>query len=1019
MLKTTRFKTFFFSLAALFFFSTTAVAQSAEQDWEQFEAAARAQESGNLEKAVRLFKNVESESCATAEANELCFEAKRKVIVTQRTLGNREVSLNLLDNLEKFVHTSFGSDLYKLAIVYRNKMFIELSRPDMEEALRWSNKLYQITQNNKSSRLTKAVSYAAVGYFEDSDGNYEEAIQNYKKSIELSQEIDNLDETGKILIQALNNIGVAYRRAGEIELAREQYETNLDLTRRVYGENHIEMATAYNNIGTIYYIQQDIGRAAEYFIRSAGIIERNFGPDHSRLGAALNNAGLCYYGLENYEKAASYLERAQRVKEASLGMNHPESAIGYSNLASIHIQNEDYEAAEQNYLRSIAVRENNFGENHPSLVDPKIQIGKLYLNYLDRPEQGRRYFTSALSIGLDRLVESHPDVADAFMLIGQTYHNEGNYSEALNHYRQAMELLYGPYNLQENPDFERPFADPVKIVEILQSISGAYRHLSPGFDKNDYQHAYRAAVWAVDLIDVLQLSYKNESSKLRLVDQNYSIFTSAVEVLSELYSHTDDEEYLHEMFKFIEKSRGRVALELLQNVSAQSFAGVPQHIIESENDFNAEIDRLQQNVFSEQEKGDDANRKLIQALQDSVFIKKRQYEDFARNIEKQYPVYYDLKYDQSVISLNGARSLLKEDETMISYVLGSEQIYALILSREDVNVTTFPRPERFTENIDQLRENIIRGESDKYKERAHQLYEGLFKPLEPYISGQNVLIMPDQGMHYLPFEVLLTNYPDHTTYEKMPYLLKEYTISYVPSATVLNIMDERKPENPANLLAVAPFSSEIVRPEVEVNEVEYASTVGPLLLTRHETQSIASLFSEKRSWSEYFKPHDVKLLAGSNATLGKLKETDLIKYNYIHFATHAFINRNNPAFSGIMMYPDDEGSSVSYISDIYNMELNADLVVLGACETGLGSSYRGEGLIGFTRAFIYAGASNLVVSMWKVNDQSTMYLMIDFYDHIRDGYSYSEALRQAKLNAIRKPNMADPVNWASFILTGR
>ncbi len=994
-------------------------AQSDPNPEDRLDKAMQAYDRSEFSLAERLFKGAVEKYCSGNEDLQTCYKSKHYLAVIARMENRYSIAREMFLDIETFVNDRLNGDQDKIARIYFNIVLLECDRAEIEECGYWAGKLREMASDGYLSPFQIARSHNAIGHYESAAGNYREAISSYLESIEIAESIDDLDKTGRLLVQTHNNLGISFRIVGEIESGMEHYQQSLELIRKVHGEDHLQMGTAFNNIGAIYYMMQDLGQAAEYFARAAGIVESILGPDHSDLGAPLNNAAVCYYSLENYERAAEFLERAQKVKIASLGEEHPETAIGFANLASIYIQNENYSKAEENYLRSISIRRNSLGNNHPDLIDPMIRLGTLYSTHFEDQEEARLQYRTALDITLERLGENHPYVADAYLLIGETYFEDEEYSEARQYYRRSIELLYGEYDLNENPDIERHVTDPVKLVRVLQYKSRLLMEKSGDFDEQYYKLALNATDWATNLVDRLQMSFKNEASKLRLVDQNYSLYTGAIEIMAALYEESGEEHYIHRIFEAIEKSRSRVALELIQKHSARHFAGVPESVIEIETALNTRITQLQQQLFSEQEKGFDQNSDLIIALQDSVFRKKRELEQFTDDLEAEYPAYFTLKYDQSVLTLDDAQQLLSDGETIVSYTIGTNSVYALVITSKDATIVDLGSTEESVLYMDRLRSDVATGKTEEYINTAYSLYERIFEPLEPYISGDEILIVADQLLHYLPFEVLLTERPDHDKFHQMPYLIQKYTVSYIPSATMLNIMTERRPADPRNLLAVAPFSSEIIRPEDGDVDVQYATTVEPLLLTKYETQSISGLFRERRSWGEYIRPHNTKILSGSEATKSRFSAIDLKEYNFVHFATHAFVNERNPEFSGIMLYPEIGEDGIAYVGDIYNMEFNADLVVLGACETGLGSTFRGEGLIGFTRAFIYAGASNLLVSMWKVNDQPTAYLMIDFYDYIRDGYSYNEALRRAKLNIIKRPHMADPANWGAFILTGR
>ena len=230
-------------------------------------------------------------------------------------------------------------------------------------------------------------------------------------------------------------------------------------------------------------------------------------------------------------------------------------------------------------------------------------------------------------------------------------------------------------------------------------------------------------------------------------------------------------------------------------------------------------------------------------------------------------------------------------------------------------------------------------------------------------------------------------------------------------------MSRERSSNPRNLLALAPFNQNVDERSSELYTERTFSRMTPLPLTDFETREIAKLFREKFSVYDYIFPETADVLLHKDASKRNFLNRELEEYGFLHFATHAFINETNPNLSGIALWGEEE-SGILYVNDIYNMRFNADLAVLGACETGLGTLYRGEGVIGFTRAFIYAGVSNLAVSMWRVNDQPTSRLMISFYKKIREGAGYSEALREAKLELIEYPEFSEPKNWAAFVLHG-
>jgi len=999
-------------------FSSETSAQSETTPEDRYLHAKELSSLSKFGDAEKEFSQLISDVCYTEQYHDICVKSKFLLTIALRRLNKMDQSEETIQRAYSYIHTEMDGDIRKLVRAYAHKIFNAEHLSDPEMAGKWSERLRESLEHERADSLMKARAHGSIGYYEDFIGNYSEAISNYKKSIEFANSVKRSDEVGDLLIQVHNNLGVAYRRDGQLDLALEQYKRSLDLIREIHGDEHLEIATAYNNFGAIYYSNQDIGQAAEYFVMAAEMIKGLLGENHHRVAPPLNNAAVSYLMLEDYEKGAYYLEQAQRIKESVLGLDHPETAVGYANLASIHISYGDFDAAEENYLKSISVRESTYGPNHPDLIDPKIQLGIFYYRDLQKFEESRKHLRSALSIALDRLGKEHPVVAEAYFYMGNSFKAENNIEEALGCYKIAMEFIYGDYDLADELDLERSISDPVKLVQVLNRKSILHRSVSDSLGHEHLERSLQASSWASGMVDMLQTTYKHEASKLMLIDQNYSIYSGAVGALSRLYKKFEEEHYLEEIFRYSETSRSRIARELLQEMNAQIRVGIPDEVLQEEARLVAEISSAQQALFLEKEKGLESDETKVQQTTRQIFRKKRQLEEFTQRLEASYPAYHALKYDRTVATLEDAKALISNDETILSYIIDEKRVFVLVISAENTNIIELGEIEGLDENVEKLRKSIKSKNGDEFINKAHLLYNQLFSPLAPYIQGESIYIVADQALHYLPFEVLLSYRPDHTNYHQMPFLLRDYSFSYLPSVTLYKLMRERRPAEARHLLAVAPFNEEIIRPEDDLMNVEYASSVTPLLLTNYETSSISGLFRQRRTWTEIFNPQRTEILLGSDATFDRLSATRLSDYGFIHFATHAFVNESRPEYSGIMLYPETGHSGVAYVEDIYNLELNADLVVLAACETGLGALYRGEGLIGFTQAFIYAGASNIAVSMWRVDDQPTAYMMIEFYKQILEGKGYGQALRNAKLSLIDNPYFAAPANWGAFVLIG-
>ena len=280
-------------------------------------------------------------------------------------------------------------------------------------------------------------------------------------------------------------------------------------------------------------------------------------------------------------------------------------------------------------------------------------------------------------------------------------------------------------------------------------------------------------------------------------------------------------------------------------------------------------------------------------------------------------------------------------------------------------------------------------------------------PAEAYLSKKSqVTILPDGILNYIPFEVLITREPKEgkdSPYEKLDYLGKKYALSYSQSASVYLSMLARSstPEQDTEIKELVAFGDPL-----------YLDQYKRLEFSGEEVQSIATLFPGG----------EVNLFLRENANETNAKKENILPaYKYIHFATHGLVDENNPGRSGLVLSQDKSKpeDGILRAEEISLMKLNAELVVLSACQTGLGKMIRGEGMIGLSRSFMYAGTSAVVVSLWSVSDQSTNLLMNRFYEnHILHKLSKADALQQARNSMIRESTYAHPFFWAPFVLTG-
>lgn len=917
------------------------------------------------------------------------------------------------DHLPEFASEKSG--------IYVNRAYITVDASDFDSSLKWLEKALNIIEKNPEALIANAEVYLAFGYLYDSQGSYEDALIWNSKVLELLTGKETNSDFYYVFSRVYNNQSVTYRNLGLPDKALESTEKAMEYNKRIHPQSHPDIAMGYNSLGAIHYGKGDFGQAAEYFKRSASILENPNWYNAELVSVAYNNVGSSYFRLQDYAQAIYYIQKSQDIKLEVFGDDHPQTAVGYANLAGIYQIMGDLEKASGSLYLSISSREKYLGSDHPDLISPLLQLGNMHVSQ-SRIEDGIPYLERAKNIAQSRLGTYHPRFAEALMSLGNAWREENTFIKALEYYQQALIVLIDDFDDQDivsNPATLES-AHPMQTLEVMKakaSVLNSYYLLNR--DLNLLETANDSYRLLITHIDILQTQFKNESSKLNLAGRNFTIYKNAIENSLSMFQATMDRKYQSEAFEISEKSKARLAMESLQKIRARDFAGVPAVILSQEDEINRMISDISLKLAMEREKGLSENRRRIEVLQDSLFYAQVYLNEFTETLKKNYPEYFDAMYQSNVLSLaNVQRNLIGRDETMISYVMGEANGIALIITSDSFQAIKLQNTEALAESIENLRKAVINSNFDKYKELAYSLYTILFEPLEEHIDRRKLTIIPDHSLHYLPFELLLTGM-DGRRYSDLSFLVRNYEISYVPSASVLGVMQEKVRVQRNHMLTMAPFQTgpdpNLLRQESQINLAQFTS----LPLTRYETDEIATVFQGQRGIRDWFSSRRVTKLNNDEANKSLFKSKKLDEYAYIHMATHAFVNEQTPALSGILLAPGENDNGILYLNEIYSLKLNAELVVLSACDTGLGSLYRGEGMIGFTRAFIYAGAANIMVSLWKVSDRPTAELMISFYNKYMRGASKTESLRDAKLAMINNPATADPKNWAAFVLAGK
>ncbi|MFQ6111034.1 MAG: CHAT domain-containing protein, partial [Nitrospinota bacterium] len=660
---------------------------------------------------------------------------------------------------------------------------------------------------------------------------------------------------------------------------------------------------------------------------------------------------------------------------------------------------------------------------------------------LGREAEGLASFQRALAIW--ETIGDLKSMGYAYRFIAHAFHEaKGRLDEALVAYSRALEI------------FQRIRASE-HIAAIQLSQGTIYER------KGDLTRARRAYLASIETLEAMRRKLTSEEHKLVFFERRLDPYEALISLLLKLYRQESRLEDGALALQLSERARARTALDLLQEVSGKIRAGVDETTLERERDLRAQYYAVARELLGQR------SPESINLLRGRLEILELKYSDFLRELESRYPAYARLKNPQPLTLAEIQKQVLREGEVLLEYFVGEQETYLFIAGKERLEtILTLPVGKReLAEKVEALRRPFERvkltqrlGTLRAFDLRlAHELYGILLKPAEPYIptTASAILLVPHGPLFYLPFELLVMELdfrPEPAgvilgQFETARYVLEVYPpISYAPSASVLDprLRRERGDLPPKDILLAFGNPTAVEPAEVKDADADGDSQPGrgdpgaaqplqvkgsvrmrggesielpPLPYSEQEVKEVAKLYGER-----------AKVYLRGDATKDRFL-SEGPGYPLVLLSTHGIFDERHPMYSALVFAPKTKGGDFELLEthEIFNMRLNAELVTLSACELGLGRIREGEGLVGMSRAFLYAGASSLVVSLWSVYDRSTAQLITGLYRRMQQAPgARARALRESKLKVLRTRqrlksgrkefSYAHPFFWAAFIL---
>ena len=802
------------------------------------------------------------------------------------------------------------------------------------------------------------------------------------------------DGVGKAVAQT--TLGYLLLNKGQFEASIEQLQQAMDGFRAAGKEQSKEAANALAHLSFAFYNSGKRNEAEEAGQVALQIRERLFGNASEEVAASYNDLGTLY-GVSNPDKALDYYEMAQAIYAQKREADHPKLAIAATNIGFAYLQLQLYGDAVNNFETALSIWKKRYPQGHPNQALALVNLGLVYDRLNNRPA-AIAYTQQAIALFRQSYGSRHPDIAVAYNQLGVLQINQQQYDAALTSFQQALianSPTFAATEIQQNPRTDDAYNTKVMFYSLNRKAQVLEaRHYGKTLKLSDLTLALQTVELCDALVDNLRQHTFNENDKIELGEQATDVYQDGVRLSLAIAEMTvKPTAYRERAFYFAEKSKSAVLQELIADTEAKSFAGIPAALLAEESKLKSDIAYTVQRLASKVSEDDEKK------LRTQLFDLNNQYNRFTEGLEKNYPAYFDLKFNRSAPRVADVQKGLDEKTAFISYFFSEadSMLYQFILTRTKYTIRTQAITASFSGALRGFVNSMYFSEPELFNAYATQL-SALLLPKLP--SGiKKLIVLPSANLGTIPFEALFYQRNTATDFASMPFAIKRYAISYEFSAGLL-LQKER------NQKMAAPLPLFVCAPVRFPEKDQLASLPG----TEAEAKRLAGLFNTgatARLFEEASEEH--------------VKSGKLDQYRYLHFATHGIVDPEQPQLSRIFLQTNGTDDGNLFAGEIYNLQLNAELTVLSACQTGLGKISKGEGVIGLSRALVYAGSRNNVVSFWSVADASTAELMMDLYARLANGTprDYATPLREAKLAMIERKTYASPYYWAPFVLIGK
>jgi CHAT domain-containing protein len=822
----------------------------------------------------------------------------------------------------------------------------------------------------------------------------------------------------------IRDLGRAGKYAEAVALAQQQVES----LEKKYGPAHRDFGSALSNLGYAYANQGRDGEAEPLYKRAIAILEKTVGTDSPEVAATLTNLAALYQRQQRHAEAEPLFKRALVVRERSLPSGHTDLGQSLNNLATHYEKLGRHEDSEPLFKRALAIYEKAAGPDNPAvatLLNNLGQVTKVQRRFAEAEPLIRR----SLAIREKVLGREHPDVARSLNNLADLYERQGRYAEAQPLFERALtirERAVGP----DHPDT----ANSTNNLAVLYQASGR----------------------AGDALPLVE----------RLIGGGRAQPRAALPVLAdaERQQLIPREKAVNDMLAVIQRGTQSSAASAVNKLAVRLAAGSDRlaELVRRDQDLASEADTLDKSIVAavskERSKRDAAAEQRARSRLAAVTAERASLQ---KTLSVEFPGYAALS-NPSPVTVKEIQSLLSDNEAMVQFAVTEAESYVIAITRDGFDWKPIPRgAEALSQQIAAFRRGLDLGKASDASGKAglfdlalaHELYGMLLAPVDALIKDKPSLLVASSGaLTALPFHLLVTEKPaaaipeSYDGYRDAAWLLKRQAVSVLPSAASLKALRVFAVRKEQSTKPMTGFGDPIFNPAKPADGNRATRTAARSLVTGAYTdfwkgagvdrarlsEALAQLpdtADELNAIGKNLGVAAADIHLGEDASESTLKRTPLADYGIVYFATHGLVAGDVKGLAepslvlSIPRQPSEFDDGLLTASEVAQLKLNADWVVLSACNTIAGDKPGAEALSGLARSFFYAGARALLVSHWAVSSEAATRLAISTFDRLKADAKLgrAEALRQAMLaylNDASSPRNAYPAFWAPFALIG-